>query len=112
MFIIRIADTFIMVLFLFQFNSLETFLSFITLTIVIIYTFVGPQLPPSTTNQPRKKRKSVEEAENTEELEIEMVTQDEVDWNKAFFSESSDEESQIDSDDPDWWNWMSSIWND
>ena len=24
-----------------------------------------------------------------------MVTQDEVDWNKAFFSESSDEESQI-----------------
>ena len=43
-----------------------------------------------------------EEVGNTEELEIEMVTQDEVDWNKAFFSESSDEESQIDNNDPDW----------
>ena len=31
------------------------------------------------------ERKSVEEVENTEELEIEMVTQGEVDWNKAFF---------------------------
>ena len=27
----------------------------------------------------------MEEVGNTEELEIEMVTQDEVDWNKAFF---------------------------
>ena len=45
----------------------------------------------------------MEEVGNTEELEIEMVTQDEVDWNKqSLFSESSDEESQIDSDDPDW----------